>query len=270
MRAIKRLVKKLFLAFGFDIIPKSEERVSAGNFLSLVSAYEYQLNKLEATNIQTGNDLRHSLLGRLLGTPPSQAFEIISMLSNTAHIAGDICEFGVAQGETSALIANEICKGEKFLHLFDSFEGLPSPTEKDQLKDDIFSLGSMNAYQGKMSCPVDMVKKRLTSIGFPESRYLIHQGFIEDLVNEKRDFPASVSFAYVDFDFYEPIKIALAFLDKTLTKGGVIMVDDYDYFSTGAKSATDEFITRMNRSRQTYKLEVADSQLGHFACITKL
>lgn len=223
-----------------------------------------------ASNIQTGNQLRPRLLGRLLGTPPSQAFEIINMLGKTVNIGGDVCEFGVAQGETSALIANEICGSDKILHLFDSFEGLPAPTDMDQLKDDILSLGSMHAYQGKMSCPVEMVKERLAMISFPQSQYRIHQGFIEDLIEEKHSFSESVSFAYVDFDFYEPIKITLAFLGSTLSTGGVIMVDDYDYFSTGAKSATDEFITDMNSDRQNFSLEIADSQLGQFACITKL
>ena len=150
------------------------------------------------------------------------------------------------------------------------FEGLPSPTYKDQLKDDIFSLGSMAAYKGQMSCPLYMVKSRMAMIKFPESRYSIHQGFFENLVETKTGFPEEVSFAFVDFDFYEPIKIALEFLDFTLSQGGVIMVDDYDFFSTGAKTATDEFVERNNTDRMRYKLEVADKYLGRFAMLTKL
>ena len=76
-------------------------------------------------------------------------------------MSGDICEFGVAQGTTSALMSNEI-KGlkERNLWLFDSFEGLPMPTEKDQLKDDIFSLGSIEAYKGTMACGIDQVSRK--------------------------------------------------------------------------------------------------------------
>ena len=48
------------------------------------------------------------------------------------------------------------------------------------------------------------------------------------------------------------------------------MVDDYDFFSTGAKTATDEFIEHMNAEGQKYKLEIADKQLGCFALITKI
>lgn len=270
MSAIKSSVKKLFSRFGYEVSSKGKEKFRVENFQNLVSAYEFQLNNRATASCRQGSPLRTQLLGRLQGTPPSQAYEIIIALGKTEKIEGDVCEFGVAQGETSALIANEISKSSKTLHLFDSFEGLPAPTDKDQLKDDIFSLGSMDAYEGEMSCPLDMVKSRLAMINFPESRYQIHQGFIEESVKNKSGFPEKVSFAFVDFDFYEPIKIALEFLNSTLTKGGIIMVDDYDFFSTGAKTATDEFIDEMNSDSQSYKLEVADQQLGCFSIITKL
>ena len=110
---------------------------------------------------------------------------------------GDVCEFGVAQGETSALIGDEISENSKILHLFDSLQ--------------------------------DCLRPR-TMITFPKSKYHKHQGFIEELVKTKSRFPEKVSFAFVDFDFDEPIKIALEFFYTTLTKGGVIMVDNYDFF----------------------------------------
>jgi len=218
----------------------------------------------------SGNKFRVESLGRLLGTSPSQAFEIIKALALTTDVPGDVCEFGVAQGETSALIGNEISDSDKNFHLFDSFEGLPAPTAKDQLKDDIFALGNMAAYKGEMSCPAEMVIERLALVQFPRCRYHIHQGYIEDLISDLHDFPDAVSFAYVDFDFYEPIKLVLGYLATHLSVGGKIMVDDYDFFSTGAKTAVDEFITEMNLTKPRFSIEVADKQLGNFAMISKL
>ena len=270
MLLVKNIIKKLFSIFGYEIFSKKSGRVRKENFQNLVVAYQYQLNKNDSASCQPGNELRIHSLGRLLGTSPSQAFEIISALTMSADIPGDVCEFGVAQGETSALIANEISASKKMIHLFDSFEGLPAPSDKDHLKDDIYSLGSMEAYKGEMACPEDMVKHRLAMVNFPIARYRIHKGFIEDLIIEHRGFPKVVSFAYVDFDFYEPIKIALEYLDNTLSPGGKIMVDDYDFFSTGAKTAVDEFMDQMNSVNQKYSVEVADEQLGHFAIISKL
>jgi hypothetical protein len=46
----------------------------------------------------------------------------------------------------------------------------------------------------------------------------------------------------VDFDFYEPIKIALELLESRLPIGGVVIIDDYGFFSEGAKTAVDEFV----------------------------
>jgi hypothetical protein len=64
-------------------------------------------------------------LGKLQSTQPSEAYFIIQSLEDTRTITGDICEFDVAQGLTSALIANEIStNSKKIFHLFDSFEGL--------------------------------------------------------------------------------------------------------------------------------------------------
>jgi len=270
MSFFKKAIKSLFSTLGYEISPKSTQKIRVENFQNLVSAYQYQIDRNNSTPCRPGNELRVQALGRLLGTSPAQAFEIISALSVTADIPGDVCEFGVAQGETSALMANEISKSNKALHLFDSFEGLPAPSEKDQLKDDIFALGDIEAYQGEMSCAVDMVKHRLAMIEFPDSRYQIHQGFIEEIIKESRDFPEAVSFAYVDFDFYEPIKIALDFLANTLSVGGKVMIDDYDFFSTGAKTAVDEFVEKMNSEVPKYSIEVADKQLGNFAVISKL
>ena len=215
------------------------------------------------------NEIRSKLLARLLGTPPSEAFFIVHALAKCKDVGGDVCEFGVAQGETSALIANEIQSGSKNLHLFDSFEGLPKPTEEDQLKDDIFSLGSMEAYTGTMSCPEDMVRARLRSISFPPQRIVIHKGFIDRVLNDDSNLPKKVSFAYVDFDFYEPLKLALDFLHRTTSIGSIIIVDDYDYFSTGAKTAVDEFLKENNSSAVIYECLIPNTRYGYFAVLTR-
>ena len=206
---------------------------------------------------------------RLLGTPPSEAFFIIEAIAKTNSVEGDVCEFGVAQGETSALIANEIRNSNKIFHLFDSFEGLPKPTAKDSLKDDIFNLGSMRAYEGTMNCKAQMVVNRLKEISFNVNRYVIHKGFIEKKIHEDRHMPEKVSFAYVDFDFYEPILVTLNYLHEVTPEGGVFIVDDYDFFSTGVKAAVDEFISDKNKHGAAYDLEIPDKKFGCFAILSQ-
>lgn len=245
-----------------------ESVVPASMYAHLTEAYEQCL--IESGDIVAVDEIRLKLLGQLTQTPIPKAYFIISALAKCNDISGDVCEFGVARGATSALIANEIQHSNKVLHLFDSFEGLPNPTEKDALKDDIYKLGSIQAYKGQMSCPDEMVRARLSAISFPPNRYVVHKGFIEQVLRDDLDLPSTVSFAYVDFDFYEPIKQALVFLNGTTSSGAMIIVDDYNYFSTGAKTAVDEFLHEMNSKGLTYKCYIPDPRFGCFAVLTRV
>ncbi|MBF0594729.1 MAG: hypothetical protein HQL22_07160 [Candidatus Omnitrophica bacterium] len=263
---LKKPVAAIFRALGYDVHP-SGQYVPYRNFLNLTQAYERRLN--EAGGLIAASDVRPKLLARLIGTPPAEAYFILEALARTRDIAGDVCEFGVAQGETSALIASEILTGGKRFHLFDSFEGLPKPTAKDQLKDDLFSLGSMEAYAGTMASPEALVRARLGAVAFPPARFVIHKGFVEQVFARGQGLPNRVSFAYVDFDFYNPIKETLAFLHRIMPAGGVIIVDDYDFFSTGAKTSVDEFLQAMNAASPVYACEIPDTRYGHFVILTK-
>lgn len=209
---------------------------------------------------------RTALLAQSLGTQVSEAMYIIAFLHKALDVDGDVCEFGIAQGATSALLANEIRETRKLLWLFDSFEGLPQPSEKDILIDDIFGLGSMDKYAGTMRSPAAEVKSRLADISFPFSRVQIVPGFIEASIHGPR-LPGKVCFAYVDFDFYRPILVALQFLDKCLVVGGYVVIDDYGYFSAGAKTAVDEFLAE---NPTTYELILPHKFAGHFAIVQKI
>lgn len=268
-QALKRLLKRLIARTGYQMVKSDGPLVRFNTFSGLCTAYEHLYNSSKGGAAIPPDPSRIPLLGRLLGTSPSEAYAIIEALANTRSVAGDVCEFGVAQGDTSALIAHEILGQQRSLHLYDSFEGLPRPTGEDELKDDIFGLGSMDAYAGEMSAPMEMVIARLRAVGLPASRYVIHKGFIEELQHQPTLVPAQVSFAYVDFDFYEPIKIALALLDTRTGPGAIIIVDDYDFFSTGAKKAVDEFVAERNGRETTYSIAVPHTSRGHFAVLTK-
>jgi hypothetical protein len=267
MNFLKKALKKTLAFWGYELHPSALQCVSLENFANLAQAYEQLLNAGE--KLVEESEVRPRLIARLLGTPPSEAYAIVQAIAKSRDVAGDVCEFGVAQGETSALIAHEILSGNKILHLFDSFEGLPAPTEKDQLKDDIFGLGSMEAYAGEMAYPEQSVRDRLQAIAFPPERFVIHKGFIEQVLGNDPRLPEAVSFAYLDFDFYEPIKVTLDFLHRTSSVGSIIIVDDYDYFSTGVKTAVDEFLSERNSAAIQYECFVPESRDDCFAVLTR-
>jgi O-methyltransferase len=246
----KSVVQGLLRPLGYEI-----RRVSASgpNDCGLVPAEKYRMavNELHGGLSELmfqdlpSREGRRELLAQLVGTPISEAMYILAYLNKSMAADGDVCEFGVAQGATSALMANEIRQTSKQLWLFDSFEGLPAPTEKDILINDIFGLGSIEKYKGQMASPEEMVKSRLADIGFPMSRTRLVRGFIEETVKSS-PLPEKVCFAYIDFDFYEPILIALRMLHSRLADDGAIVIDDYGFFSAGAKTAVDEFVAEEN------------------------
>lgn len=210
-------------------------------------------------------DRRVELMAKLIGTQVSEAMYILEFLHKSLKLEGDVCEFGVAQGATSALLANEIRTTQKNLWLFDSFKGLPKPTEKDLLINDIFNLGSIDKYEGTMCHQIDEVKSRLKEISFPFSRVQIVPGFIEDTINYA-NLPNKVCFAYMDFDFYNPTLIALKFLDKHLLSGGIAIVDDYGFFSSGVKTAVDQI---MQERLGYFEMALPYKFAGHFCILRK-
>jgi O-methyltransferase len=182
------------------------------------------------------DDKRSKLLASLQGTSVVGALSILKYLYAAMAVEGDICEFGVAQGATSALLANEIRSTSRHIWLFDSFAGFPEPTEKDEVV-------NRREWVGAMRFPRFQVEKRLREIGFSQDRVHIVAGLFPE--SAKRNAPDRVCFAYVDFDLYGPIRDALEFVDQRMPKGGTIVVDDYGHpIFPGAKKAVDDFVLR--------------------------
>lgn len=181
---------------------------------------------------------------------------------------GVCCEFGVAGGHASALLANEIVNfSNKKLYLFDSFEGLPEPTKEDELIDDVNNLGNILSYAGKMNNPKRRVKRKLSALKISKTRYKIFKGFVDKSYLEKLNLNENICFTYIDFDFYEPIKVVLEFLVKRTKKGSFIIVDDYDFFSTGAKLAVDNFLEEYSNLFEKY---IAPKLIGNFIIIKRV
>ena len=272
-RILAHCIARTLQHFGLVLVPIEELKLrhrAEVNFANLCRAYEFRLSQLPESAVIHEDSMRDRLLSRQFGTPPSEAYYIIEALAQTADVPGDVCEFGVAQGELSALMANEIRSSTKALHLFDSFEGLPKPGPNDTLIDDVLGLGTIDAYAGQMRSPETEVKARLAAVGFPVERFVIHKGYFCDLLDKQTGFPTRVSFAYVDFDFHDPILEALHFLHQTTGRGSVIIVDDYDFFSSGAKAAVDSFVLEKNRDHKTYSIGIPDKRVAHFAILKRM
>src|SRR5205823_12639352 len=60
------------------------------------------------------------------------------------------------------------------------------------------------------------------------------------------NLPRRIAVLRLDTDWYESTRMELEMLYPRLSIGGVIMIDDYGYW-TGARKATDEYFARGHR-----------------------
>ncbi|WP_240791269.1 TylF/MycF/NovP-related O-methyltransferase [Roseomonas sp. AR75] len=210
---------------------------------------------------------RVDILHNLEGTTVGEGVHIVHYLHRALRQPGDVCEFGCNEGATSRLLANEILPhAERRLWLFDSFEGLPAPGEKDRLIDDIAHLGDIARYQGDMRATEEQVRDKLALVPFPPERTRVVKGWIEQTL-ARPEVPRQVAFAYVDLDFHDPIRLALDFLDRSMQPGGYAVVDDYGFFSEGAQLAVDAFVAA-HPSR--WRLLMPHPAAGKFCVLERL
>jgi O-methyltransferase len=148
----------------------------------------------------------------------------------TKEIPGDIVECGVCNGGTAAVLAHVTKESDKKVHLFDSFVGLPEPTEKDGEEAD--------GWEGKCLGSVEKVEEVMRKLDLWGSRVKLYKGWFEETF-PTADIP-SISLLHIDADWYESVKLCLeTFYDKVET-GGFVVLDDYGHWE-GCRKAFDEF-----------------------------
>lgn len=168
-------------------------------------------------------------------------------------IDGDCVELGVARGGCAALMARAIfsdaAAGSRSLWLFDSYEGLPDPTEKD-FKEGGGETGDHLRPLPKGSClgTLDEVKSLLLdTVGAPRDRTHFVKGWFENTVPVERSRMKSIAVLRIDGDWYESTMTCLEGLYDLVSKGGAVIVDDY-LSCYGCKRAVDEFIAARSLS----------------------
>jgi len=151
-----------------------------------------------------------------------EAHQIYMAVKKTEKIKGDIAEVGVYKGGSAKLIC-ETTKN-KHVHLFDTFEGLPGLSEKDNEK---------QFQKGDFLVQFEQVKKCLK---YPHVHF--YKGFFPATSEPVKN--KTFSFVHLDVDIYESTLSSLNFFYPRINRGGVIISHDYPG-SKGVKRAFDEF-----------------------------
>ena len=177
------------------------------------------------------------------------------------NIEGCIIECGVESGNFEHIWINELMKNNSVrdIYLFDTFGGLVEPTEYDYTckdakiyqmnKDEVYTTWKNNVIDEKVNSwcytPLDKVKQRLNSTGYPENNLHYVVGNVMETLKDKTTIPEKIAILRLDTDWYESSKYELEHMYDNVVKGGIIIFDDY-YHWDGQRRATDDFFLSRN------------------------
>jgi O-methyltransferase len=152
-----------------------------------------------------------------------EAYTVYSLAKAYSQLPGEMAEVGVFQGASAKLICE--AKGDKPLHLFDTFEGLPKAAEQD---------GVVHS-EKQYACSLESVQAYLQ--GYNHVQF--YKGRFPDLAGPLEN--TKFSFVHFDVDLYESTLACLEFFYPRMIPGGVMLSHDYSMLS-GVRKAVDEFL----------------------------
>ncbi len=180
------------------------------------------------------------------------SYERIHALIESVHyilrnnIKGDFIECGVCKGGSMMTIALTLLSMKvknRDLYLFDTFEGMPPPGERDI---DLWGnpakeCSDENGYSKNNSSnetSLVNVKRAMSLTGYPMERIHFVKGLVENTLPEKA--PKKIALLRLDTDWYSSTNHEMVHLFPHLSSKGILIVDDYGHFK-GAKQAVDEY-----------------------------
>lgn len=172
-------------------------------------------------------------------------------------VAGDIVECGVWRGGSMALAATTLLQAgddRRQLWGYDTFswawepggrhdgfvaaEGAPAPRPPSAK-----SAGTSAAE----------VLGLLSRTGYPAEKIHLVEGLVQDTIPAQA--PDRIALLRLDTDFYESTRHELEHLYPRLTRGGVLIVDDYGKLS-GATKAVDEYFAAVEHAPLLQRIDV--------------
>jgi O-methyltransferase len=156
---------------------------------------------------------------------------LYQLVKQSLSVEGDFFECGVFKGGSASFIAKLMEGSKKNLHLFDTFAGMP---KCDPELDPVHVEGDF--------ADVSLDEAR-AAVGH-EDFVVFHQGKIPDTFEGMED--CRIAFAHVDVDIYTSMLDCCEFIYPRLTRGGVMLLDDYGHVTCpGARRAADKYLSGM-------------------------
>ncbi len=237
MYSISRIIKAIiWLCLGTTAqrrrVLQECARVSASVFGDFPISEDNKLWRQDLDFIRQYNNLSPA-------NPYSQdrKFVLREFVRFTQNVSGAMAECGCFEGASAWFMANEL--PDTPIYLFDSFEGLPQPSQNDTpLSGHSFSwkAGDLTTSEGKL-------RKNLENFSNVE----VLRGWIPQRFNEVAE--QLFRFVHIDVDLFQPTLDTLDFFYPRLNCGGVIVLDDYGFTTCpGAYKAATDFMNNKPES----------------------
>lgn len=163
-------------------------------------------------------------------------------------VPGAIVECGVWRGGSSlmaALALTQLGVADRTLHLFDTFEGMSPPTDRDRVYTGASATDRLavaertpGAWNDWCFATLEDVQQTMTVAHYPHVEYV--QGPVETTLPGRA--PDQIALLRLDTDWYESTLHELRHLYPKLAPGGVLIIDDYGHWQ-GARAAVDEYFS---------------------------
>jgi hypothetical protein len=176
-------------------------------------------------------------------------------------IAGDVVECGVWRGGSMMAAALTLANlgARRRLWLFDTFAGMTPPTSED--KD--FAGTSAAAFLASADretsnvwaqASLGDVQAGMAETHYPGDLFTYVEGPVEETIPDRA--PDAIALLRLDTDWYASTRHELAHLWPRLSRGGVLIIDDYGSWA-GAKKAVDEYFEENGLSPYLHRIDKA-------------
>ena len=171
------------------------------------------------------------------------------------NVLGDIVECGVWRGGSAMLAALTLIENKQThrkIYLYDTYEGMSEPTDKDiDLHGTPYRL-IWEKEKERLTVSLDEVKENMSSTGYPKENIIFVKGMVEDTI--PNTVPNQVALLRLDTDLYESTYHELIHLYPRVSSQGVVIIDDYGHFQ-GAQGATEEYFKKFSQEVLFHRID---------------
>lgn len=199
-----------------------------------------------------GNSLEYA--SRICYSSLETLYFTYNVAESLEKVEGDLVECGVAAG--AQIIAMRLGSPKKVIHAFDSFEGIPLPSNRDNqipgirlLEETEINLLPKPGEQKLVSSGATVVSEQdfwahIDASGTSRENIIIHKGWFENTMPENEI--EKISLLRLDGDLYNSTYVCLQHLFKKVVKGGIVIIDDWKL--PGCRAACQDYFKSINYS----------------------